>query len=166
MADSTEATKELLDLAPPHNEAIERELIGSLFHPEGKDAIDQLDPEDFYAEVNRFIFEEIKAASIAKVPIDSEGAVIEWMRKRKTVGRMKTLFGESWAWQLTLGMERCMPRNVPFYCRTLRDLRKRRAARDFAIRSLVGATKDSVDPARWRKHVGELLAEIDSIKDL
>lgn len=157
---------ELLDSIPPSNPQIELELLGMLFVAGGDKAFELLEPEDFHDPMRAFLFGELKAAWTAKVPFQTEGALLEWMKRRAGVGRMNAHFGEGWAYEFALGMERGLPCNVGYYCSILRDLRKRRLAIHLCLTALRGAYNDSVSAPRWRKRVGQLLEKFDETKQL
>lgn len=84
---------------PPHNLEAEKAVLGSLLID--KDAIikvaDSLNPDDFYSDKNRMVYEAMQEIYAKKEPID----VIAMANRLKEKGRLETIGGRAFLISLT-----------------------------------------------------------------
>lgn len=132
-----EDCQEMLDRPLPRNQELERELIGALFValpkylPYLDYAYKELSHQDFYDPVWQFFFNEFQSAWRQELRIQDEGVMMAWLRERgaiSTVGEKLQLNKPEILGLLAEAANSATTgHSIPYCCKTLRSLRKRRA---------------------------------------
>lgn len=124
---------DLLDLAPPANPEIERDVLGFLLLSEPDDPLRamlfaRLSPLSFWGCDRRLIFASLQAAHNARVRLRTTTALVAWLRRDATwrsleagcPGRAAEVLAE------IMEGEFFLPVHAAYYVRQLRELEQRR----------------------------------------
>lgn len=147
---------ELLDLAPPSNVDMERQILGGLFvttRDVDREMITAwLHEKDFFDPFYSFMFRELRTIVHLKIPMTSV-AIIQSMTERSTLRRAKSRFHENIAHDIGAMIADGLDCHAHFrhYSDVLRRLRIKRAHIQIATDMLQSAWDETKSPEDVRK---------------
>lgn len=150
----------------PCNVQIERELIGCLLLAGSEYALGTLQAKDFHNDFCALMFSEVKAAKEAKVPINSQGTLLQWFKDRGALSKASQRFPDDTAWHMAEMMQDGVVANVPYYCQVLRELRRKRAAMWISLEAVKVASQDDQSAEFWRRDLAGKLSDFDRVNGL
>jgi len=171
-----QATAELADQEPPNNPEMEQEVLGCIMvwaqvfggssHGYVRDAIQTLEPADFYDHMRRKIFEAIVAGKHA---VGTVGLTLERL-KRAGLYSPKELTAKDLTKQVdaaylhTVMGKAALPPYLPFYCCSLRRLRLEREARRLSWEIVVSSHNQDV--VQWAQHACDRIEKLKAMAEV
>ena len=157
---------ELLDRQPPSDIAAERELLAGLYMTDctandnrAAHAFDNLDAMDFYDKFHAAVFDVMRVAWVKGEPFQTAATFLHACR---VLGQNKS----DRCSELMYAMREIgVANNIPWYCKRLRSLRKRRACVALASELLRRSFDDATEPGEWMLYATEHIDQFSRIGD-